>query len=217
MEPESVRYNEVTLSLLMFVDGLAAILSKEIPARGDEVGKLLVTDASGNPIYVDGTREACLKWAKAVIRSIGYYNLKYADEIIRRSFTKVMALKVQHHFDSAVEMLVEYHPSHLRPSDEELRKAEEASRQKKAAGEKRRLEQLAAEAKKYRIARVGDDGGHPATPRGGKAKKIDASVAPCHGVAYHGVCNKEECPFDHDVARCKAFKEANPDGPPKKK
>ena len=42
VEPESVRYNEVTLSLLMFVDGLAAILSKEIPARGDEVGKLLV-------------------------------------------------------------------------------------------------------------------------------------------------------------------------------
>ena len=30
---EALRYNDITLNLLMFADALAAILSKEIPAR----------------------------------------------------------------------------------------------------------------------------------------------------------------------------------------
>ena len=47
---ESTRYNDVSLDLLMFADGLAAILSKEVPARANEVGKLIVTDAGGHPM-----------------------------------------------------------------------------------------------------------------------------------------------------------------------
>ena len=65
---ESMRYTEIALSIIVFTDGLAAILSREIPARSDDVGKLIVQDGSGNPIYVDGTREGCLRYAKAVIR-----------------------------------------------------------------------------------------------------------------------------------------------------
>ena len=206
---ENVRYTELALSITVFTDGLAAILSKEIPARSDDIGKLLVMDGSGNPIYVEGTREATLRYAKAMIRAIGQYPRVHADEIVRRSFTKLMALTATHHFDTAVGMLVEYHPSHLRPSEDELRRAEDVARQR--AAKKRRDAEADLVRKKARIATP------PAgeTPRGGAKKlKIDASCQPCHGMAYHGVCKKQDCPFDHDDSRCKAFKEANPSGPP---
>ena len=45
-------------------------------------------------------------------------------------------------------------------------------------------------------------------------KKVDAGANPCHGVVYSGVCTKADCQFDHHAGRCKAFKEAHPDGPP---
>ena len=210
---ESARYTEVALSIMVFTDGLAAILSKEVPARSDDIGKLLVQDGSGNPIYVDGTREGCLRYAKAVIRAIGQYPLRHADEIVRRSFTKLMALKANHHFDIAVDMLIEYHPSHLRPSEEELRRSEEAARQR--AKKRREAEAAEAARKKARLVPLGRP---DETPRGGGAKKkMDPTCAPCHGIVYHGSCKKADCPFDHDEARCKAFKEAHPDGPPGRK
>ena len=130
--------------------------SQEVPARANEVGKLIVTDAGGHPMYVDGTREACLKYAKCVIKAAGAYPLKHADEIFRRSFTKLMTLKAAHPFDTAVEMLAEYHPSHLRPSEEELRKANEKIGQAKEA-QKRASEELSEakdEAKALRLAVV---------------------------------------------------------------
>ena len=205
---DSMRYTEIALSIMVFTDGLAAILSKEIPARSDDVGKLIVQDGSGNPIYVDGTREACLRYAKAVIRAIGNYPVRHADEILRRSFAKLMALKATHHFDICVDMLVEYHPSHLRPSEEELRRSEEHSRNR---NKKRQEAELAH--KKMKLAL----GGKKEEPPRGEKRKIDATCHPCHGVAYHGSCKKPDCPFDHDEARCKKFKEAHPDGPPARK
>lgn len=211
----NVRYTEIALRIMVFTDGLAAILSKEIPARSDDVGKLLVQDGSGNPIYVDGTRECCLRYAKAVIRAIGQYPIRHADEIVRRSFTKLMALKATHHFDIAVEMLTEYHPSHLRPSEEELHRSDEIARQRS----KRRREAEAAEAarRKARLAKP-EAVKQEETPRGGVSrKKMDATCAPCHGIVYHGSCKKPDCPFDHDEGRCKTFKEAHPDGPPGRK
>ena len=99
------------------------------------------------------------------------------------------------------------------PSDEELRRGEEAQRQKQAAAAKRKRETEAqAQRERLKLGRI-DEG---ATPRGGsKMKRIDASAAPCHGMVYHGVCNKENCNFDHDPGRCAAFKEKHPAGPPR--
>ena len=51
-------------------------------------------------------------------------------------------------------------------------------------------------------------------PASAKKKRIDAGVNPCHGMVYNGACGKAECPFAHHAGRCKAFKEAHPDGPP---
>ena len=107
-------------------------------------------------------------------------------------------------------MLVEYHPSHLRPSEEELRRSEEARRKGDEAARKRKLDTELQRARNKQ--RVGD----VLTPRGGGKKKMDASAAPCHGVVYHGTCNKEGCNFDHDPGRCAAFKEKHPDGPPQR-
>ena len=49
-----------------------------------------------------------------------------------------------------------------------------------------------------------------------KVKVIDASRPPFHGIAYSGVCNRQGCTYDHHAGRCQAFKEANPEGPPRK-
>lgn len=201
----------------MFADALAAILSKEIPAREDNVGRLLVTDSSGGAIYVDGTREACLKWVKACIKSIGQYPTRHADSIIRRSFMKLMQLKMTHHFDTAVGILVEYHPSFLRPTEEELRKVEETRTKAGTLALKRKREAEAAAAARKLLAAKPPGGPGATTPRGGVKKKEDPNCAPCHGQAYSGFCRKDDCPFDHDVSRCAAFKAAHPDGPPSKK
>ena len=47
-----------------------------------------------------------------------------------------------------------------------------------------------------------------------KKKKIDANANPCHGQVYSGACAKKDCPFNHHVARCAAYKAEHPDGPP---
>ena len=104
--------------------------------------------------------------------------------------------------------------SSLERHEEELRRSEEISRQRAA---KKRREAEAAEIARKK-AKLVAPGRQEETPRsGGSKKKMDATCAPCHGIVYHGSCKKPDCPFDHDEGRCKAFKEAHPDGPPARK
>ena len=198
------KYNEVTLMLRCFYTALAAILSYEVDPNPDRDGQVpvLASDGSGDQMCVAGTMSACFDLMFEVVKAIGLYPLKYADSIFRNSFGRAMELAADHHFDRAVKLLVEYHPSAFRPEEEELRIAEAgrgSTTPGRAPGQKSK------------------GGGTTPQPQPKVAKKtVDKDRPPCHGIAYNGVCKKEACGFDHHAGRCKAFKEANPDGPPQK-
>ena len=198
---EKYKYNEVTLMLRCFYTALAAILSYEVDPNADREGEVpvMASDGSGK-MCVAGTLNACYDLMFETVRAIGLYPLRHADSIFRSSFERVMDLSSKHHFDRAVEIAVEYHPSAFRPTEEELREAEQSSRQAtpRSVGQKTK--------------RPGE-----AAPTPKQKKVIDATKPPCHGMAYHGMCNKPNCQFDHHEKRCQAFKEANPDGPPGRK
>ena len=200
LEEESYKYNEVTLMLRCFYTGLAAILSYEVDPNADRDGEVpvLASDGSGGKMCVAGTVNACYDLMFETIKAIGIYPLKHADSIFRNSFEMAMELAGEHHFDKAVKLLVEYHPSALRPNEEELREGGARQTNSRKVGQKDKS----------------GSGGGTATPT---KKLIDASRPACHGIAYNGACNRPGCTFDHHVGRCKAFKEANPEGPPSRK
>lgn len=197
---EKYKYNEITLLLRTFFTALAAILSYEVDADADRNGEVPVvaSDGSGNQMCVAGSHCACMDLMFRVIEAIGMWPIKYADSIFRAAFAKTMDLASKNHFDKAVSLVMEYHPSAFRPTEEEQREHENARRsQTRTPGTKdRRSSEPSA--------------------GGGKKPKIDANAPPCHGIVYSGRCNKPECPFDHDEKRCKAYKEAHPTRPPPK-
>jgi len=192
------KYNEVTVMLRTFFTSLAAVLSYEVDADSEQSGEVpvMASDGTGNKMCVAGTYSACLDLMFEIVHAIGLYPLRYADSIFRAALSKTMEFAGRHHFDRAVSLVIEYHPSAFRPSEEELREMDSSRTQ------------ITPRTPGGKTKSAG--GGPPA-----KKKKIDASAPPCHGVAYNGTCKKEGCKFDHDQARCKAFAAANPDGPPR--
>ena len=218
---EKTRYNEVTVKLHTFRNGLAAILSKEISKTDDGHGKLIIrNDDDSDAMYVAGTIWGCDELMMAQVQAIGQYPLSMADSIFRRSFGKVMDLKGRMHFDKAVAELKEHHPSYLRPSEAETREMEKrGAESREKAATKARNQQKAKEeqAQKEREARRA--GNHRdvdfATPPHKKQKPEDSGRPACHGQAYSQQCNKDGCTFDHNKARCEAFRAKHPDGPPK--
>ena len=195
-EEGQMRYNEITGALWTFTRGLAAVLTEEIPASPEELGKTLVKDAtSGENVCVSGTFMACLTLMFAIVKAIGKHPSRCADGIFRNAFNKVVDLTVSLHFDDAVTRTINYHPQAFLPAEEDL----EESRAKTKSDTKNTTTKRASPAQQ---------------PASAKKKRIDAGVNPCHGMVYNGACAKAECPFDHHAGRCKAFKEAHPDGPP---
>ena len=104
-------------------------------------------------------------------------------------------LKRQASVADAVTRAINYHPQSFLPMEEDL---EDSKAKRKAEAE--------AAARKR--------GGSAQNQQSAKKKKIDANANPCHGIVYNGACNRPDCQFDHHVGRCKAYKEAHPDGPP---
>jgi hypothetical protein len=195
-EDGQMKYNEITLVLWTFFRGLAAVLTEEVQSNPDGPGKTLVKDAtSGEDVCISGTFQACLTLMFAIVKAIGKYPSRCADGIFRNAFNKVMDLTVALHFDDAVTRAINYHPQAFLPLDEDLEEA------------KPKMKGGTTGAK-----RAGPQAASPVN----KKKKIDASANPCHGVVYSGVCTKADCQFDHHAGRCKAFKEAHPDGPPRR-
>jgi hypothetical protein len=194
-DESSHKYNEITSMLWVFFRGLAAVLTKEVDENAEEHGKTMATD-HGKPIYVTGTMNACLELMFHLIHKIGMYPTKFADSIFRNGIACVFELHGDHHFDEAVRRAIEYKPRSFQPSDEELAYSDQGRNPGRQVGVKAK--------------------GDPVTPNSvaKKAKREDASAAPCHGQAYHGNCRKNGCMFDHNAARCEAFKKKHPDGPP---
>ena len=119
-----------------------------------------------------------------------------ADSIFRNAITCVFELHGEHHFDEAVRRAIEYKPRSFQPSDEDLAALEQTRQaSQRRAGEKSK-------------------GGGTTPGSAKKAKPEDATAPPCHGQVYHGACRKPGCAFDHNPARCEAFKKKHPDGPP---
>ena len=167
------KYNEVTMMLRTFFTSLAAVLSYEVDADSDKNGEVpvLASSGSGDNMCVAGTFSACLDLMFEIVQAIGLYPLKHADSIFRAAVAKTMELAGKYHFDRAVSLVIEYHPSAFRPSEEEMREIENTTRGNstpRAAGNKSK--------------------GGGAAGQGNQAnkKKKDAGAAACHGMAYHG-------------------------------
>ena len=208
-EDEKYKYNEVTLMLRTFFYGLAAILSYEVTPNLDRDGEVpvLSEEGTGLKMCVAGTLSSCLDLMFEIVKATGLYSLKYADSIFRSAFSKTMELASTRHFDKAVALVVEYHPSAFRPSEEELKEYENATRQNTP--------------KSTQPGKGGSKAKAPRSPaaapqaQAAKKQKMDPSAAPCHGIVYSGSCSKgATCPWDHDAGRCSAMKAAHPDGPP---
>ena len=199
-EEASHKYNEITTMLWVFFRGLAAVLTKEIDENSEGHGKVMATD-HGKNLYVTGTFNACLELMFHIIHKIGLYPTKLADSIFRNAIACVFELHGEHHFDEAVRRAIEYKPRSFQPSDEDLAALEQARQSsQRRAGDKNK---------------GGGGGGGGDTPTPKKTKREDPSVPPCHGQVYHGACRKPGCQFDHNAARCEAFKKKHPDGPPR--
>jgi chorismate mutase len=195
-EEASHKYNEITGMLWVFFRGLAAVLTKEIDANAEGYGKVMATD-SGQNLHVTGTLNACLELMFHLVHKIGLYPTKLADSIFRNAITCVFELHGEHHFDEAVRRAIEYKPRSFQPQDEEIAALEQARRQQsRQTGEKTK--------------------GPEAHGTQKKARREDSNVPPCHGQVYHGRCSKTGCQFDHNAARCDAYKKKHPDGPPTK-
>lgn len=199
-EESSHKYNEITVMLWVFFRGLAAVLTKEIDENPEGHGKVMATD-KGKNLYVTGTMNSCLELMFHLVYKIGQYPTRLADSIFRNAIISVFELHGEHHFDEAVRRAIEYRPRSFQPLDAELVALEQAHRpQPRSTGEKAKVTFGTAEAQ--------------GTPK--KVKREDAGAPPCHGQVYRGRCNKSNCQFDHNAARCEAFKKKNPDGPPTK-
>ena len=205
-EGKKPMLSKVVLALLVFADGLAAVLNlacKDITKGSALLVKSGAAGAAGGAaMVVHATHHNVLVWVRVVIKAIGLYPLRYADGIFRRAFAKQMELKNLYGFTSATTKLVGENSKYLEPDQEELREFEASQ---KAREDKDR---------QARNRKAGDK--HPrdvATP--GTAKKPeDGQKPPCHGQVYHGKCNKDGCGYDHNTGRCAAFKAAHPDKPP---
>ena len=195
-EEASHKYNEITVMLWVFFRGLAAVLTREIDDNVEGHGKVMATDAGKN-LFVTGTVNACLELMFHLVHKIGQYPTKLADSIFRNALSCVFELHGEHHFDEAVRRAIEYKPRSFQPQDEELAALEQTRRQQpRQPGEKSKGAETPGSQK--------------------KARREDANAPPCHGQVYHGRCNKGGCQFDHNAARCEAYKEKHPDGPPAK-
>ena len=108
--------------LRTFFTSLAAVLSYEVDADSEQSGEVpvMASDGTGNKMCVAGTYSACLDLMFEIVHAIGLYPLRYADSIFRAALSKTMEFAGRHHFDRAVSLVIEYHPSAFRPSEEEL-------------------------------------------------------------------------------------------------
>ena len=207
-EGKKPMLSKVVLALLVFADGLAAVLNlacKDITKGSTLLVKAGTAGAAGAlPMVVYATHHQVLLWVRVVMKAIGLYPLRYADGIFRRAFAKQMELFRLFGFTSATTKLVGENSKYLEPDHEELREFESSQ---KAREDKER---------QARSRKTGDkrQRGDVTTPGTTAKKPEDSQKPPCHGQVYHGKCNRDGCGYDHNAGRCAAFKAANPDKPP---
>ena len=206
-------------AILLFVDGLAAVLGTE--PKGGRKGSQLLLSKGGARLEVVATHHEVLVWGKVVMRACGSHIARFADGIFNRAFNKQMELAKIHGFAAATTQLSQNWPKMLEPVPAEklaFEKEQKARELKdKQEGERRRLD---AQRRKDALGRgrvPGKGGLPPGAPAGPKrtpeGQHDDEKRQPCHGIAYHGKCNKgAECVFDHNPARCAAFRVAHPEG-----
>jgi hypothetical protein len=89
-EGKKPMLSKVVLALLVFADGLAAVLN--LACKDASKGSALLVKAGtagaagALPMVVYATHHQVLLWVRVVMKAIGLYPLRYADGIFRRAF-----------------------------------------------------------------------------------------------------------------------------------
>ena len=196
-------------AILLFVDGLAAVLGTE--PKGGRKGSPLLLQKAGKNLTVIATHHEVLLWGKVVMRACGTHMARYADGIFRQAFNKQMELAKIHGFSAATTELAQHWPTMLEPVPAEKLAFE---REQKAREAKDRQEGEKKRGKRVRPGPGAAPPGSGAPKRTPEGQYDDDKRSPCHGIVYHGRCNKgAECKYDHNATRCAAFRAAHPDRP----
>ena len=119
-EAKRGSHGAVTEAILLFVDGLAAVLGKEV--KPGKTGSPLLVLKSGTADYmvVHATYHEVLTFGRIVIKACGQNPLRYAEGIFRQAVNKQMALfKELGQFALATTTLSQHWPGVLQPNSED--------------------------------------------------------------------------------------------------
>ena len=119
-EAKRGSHGAVTEAILLFVDGLAAVLGKEV--KPGKTGSPLLVLKSGTTEYmvVHATYHEVLTFGRIVIKACGQNPLRYAEGIFRQAVNKQMALfKELGLFALATTTLSQHWPGVLQPNSED--------------------------------------------------------------------------------------------------
>jgi hypothetical protein len=118
-EGDRPTHGAVTEAILLLVDGLAAVLSKE-PKAGRKGSQLLVYK-SGSKEYAraHATYHEVLVLGKMIIAACSEHPLRYAEGILRQALNKHQGLCKEHGFAQATITLEQHWPGMLQPDPKE--------------------------------------------------------------------------------------------------
>ena len=118
-EAERTTHGAVTEAILLLVDGLAAVLSKEV--KGGSRGSALLVYKSGTTEYAraHATYHEVLLLGKMIISACSEYPLRYAEGILRQALNKHQGLCKENGFAQATTILAQHWPGMLQPDPKE--------------------------------------------------------------------------------------------------